>query len=72
MKKPGVMDRRAYVVLSAPSGGGIVTGLSVQSADLAAKRLELLREAIPGLRRLAILSNVGYSAALFEMADVEF
>ena len=72
MKKPGVTDRRAYGVLSAPSGGGNVTGLSVQSADLAAKRLELLREAIPGLRRLAILGNVGYSAALIEMVDVEF
>ena len=52
--------------------GGNVTGLSVQSADLAAKRLEVLREAIPGLRRLAILGNVGYSAALLEMVDVEF
>ena len=51
--------------------GGNVTGLSVQSADLAAKRLELLREAIPGLRRLAILGNVGYSAASIEMVDVE-
>ena len=62
---------RTGMVASLAHPGGNVTGLSVQSADLAAKRLELLREAIPGLRRLAILGNVGYSAALFEMADVE-
>ena len=59
------------MVASLAHPGGNVTGLSVQSADLAAKRLELLREAIPGLRRLAILGNVGYSAALIEMVDVE-
>src|SRR4029450_11647147 len=39
--------------------GGNVTGLSNQFADTAAKRLELLREVVPGLRRLAILGNVG-------------
>jgi ABC-type uncharacterized transport system substrate-binding protein len=39
--------------------GGNVTGLSSQAADLAAKRLELLREVVPGLRRLAILGNIG-------------
>ena len=63
---------RTGMVASLAHPGGNVTGLSVQSADLAAKRLELLREAIPGLRRLAILGNVGYSAALIEMVDVEF
>ena len=31
-----------------------------QATDLAGKRLELLREIVPGLRRLAILANVGY------------
>jgi putative ABC transport system substrate-binding protein len=45
---------RTGMVASLAHPGGNVTGLSVQSADLAAKRLELLREAIPGLRRLAI------------------
>ena len=51
--------------------GGNVTGLSSQTADLAGKRLELLREVVPGLRRLAILGNVGNSAAALEMRDVE-
>src|SRR5215831_238371 len=35
--------------------GGNVTGLSLLLPDTASKRLELLREAVPDLRRLAIL-----------------
>ena len=38
---------------------GNVTGLSVQAADLAGKRLEILREVVPGLRRLAIMGRTG-------------
>src|SRR5215472_7604039 len=38
--------------------GGNVTGLSLQTPDLAGKRLEPLREVVPGLRRLAVLGNV--------------
>jgi putative ABC transport system substrate-binding protein len=51
--------------------GGNVTGLSVQSPDLAGKRVELLREVIPGLRRLAIMGNVGYPAAVLEMNELQ-
>jgi len=51
--------------------GGNVTGLSLQGPDLAAKRLELLRELAPGRRRLAILVNVGYPAAREELAQVQ-
>ena len=40
------------VVASLARPGGNVTGLSLQSADLAGKRLELLREVIPSIRRL--------------------
>ena len=36
--------------------GGNVTGLSNQQADLAGKRIEFLREFVPGFRRLAILA----------------
>jgi putative ABC transport system substrate-binding protein len=42
------------LVVSLAHPGGNVTGLSTQQADIAAKRLELLREVVPGLRRLAI------------------
>ena len=51
--------------------GGNVTGLSNQSTELAGKRLELLREVVPGLRRLAILANVGIPAAVLEMREVQ-
>jgi ABC-type uncharacterized transport system substrate-binding protein len=51
--------------------GGNVTGLSVQAPDLAGKRLELLREVVPGLRRLGILTNVDYPAAMLEMGEAQ-
>jgi putative ABC transport system substrate-binding protein len=37
--------------------GGNVTGISDVSAELAPKRLSLLKEAVPGLRRVAMLWN---------------
>jgi ABC-type uncharacterized transport system substrate-binding protein len=46
------------LVASLARPGGNITGLSVQFTDLAGKRLELLREVVPGLRRLAIMANV--------------
>jgi putative tryptophan/tyrosine transport system substrate-binding protein len=51
--------------------GGNVTGLSLQQTDLAAKRLELLREVVPGLRRLAIVANVGNPASVLEIGEVQ-
>ncbi len=59
------------LVASLARPGGNVTGLSIQSTDLAGKRVELLREVVPGLRRLAIMANVGYRAAVLEMHEVE-
>jgi putative ABC transport system substrate-binding protein len=46
------------LVSSLARPGGNVTGLSNQNGDLAGKRVELLREIIPGLDRLGILANV--------------
>jgi putative tryptophan/tyrosine transport system substrate-binding protein len=51
--------------------GGNVTGLSQQQIDLVGKRLELLREVVPGLRTLAIMANGGYPAAVLEMGEVQ-
>jgi hypothetical protein len=48
-----------------------VTGLSMQSTDLAGKRLALLREVVSGLRRLAIMANVDYPAAVQEMGEIQ-
>jgi putative ABC transport system substrate-binding protein len=51
--------------------GGNVTGLSVQQTDLAGKRLELLREVVPRLRRLAIIFDVGFPQAVLEMGEAQ-
>jgi putative ABC transport system substrate-binding protein len=57
------------LVASLAHPAGNVTGLSNQQTDLAGKRLELLREVVPGLRRLAILANVGAPFAVLEVAE---
>ena len=49
---------------------GNVTGLSIQSTDLAGKRFELLREMVPNLRRLALMGNSMISQAVVEMDQV--
>jgi putative ABC transport system substrate-binding protein len=59
------------LVASLARPGGNVTGLSQQSSDLAGKRLELLREVVPGLHRLAIMADVGYPAQVREMGEVQ-
>jgi putative ABC transport system substrate-binding protein len=45
--------------------------MSMQNTDSAGKRLELLREVVVGLRRLAILANVGYPAAVAELQEAQ-
>jgi putative tryptophan/tyrosine transport system substrate-binding protein len=59
------------LVTSLARPGGNATGLSLQAPDLSSKRLELLREVLPGFRRLAILANVGYPASVLEMGEVQ-
>jgi len=59
------------VVASLARPGGNVTGLSNQSADLAGKRLQLLHEVVPRLRRLAIMVDVGNNEAPLEMSEVQ-
>jgi putative ABC transport system substrate-binding protein len=59
------------LVASLARPGGNVTGLSIQQTDVAAKRLELLREVVPGLGRLAILANVGSPSVVLDMREVE-
>jgi putative ABC transport system substrate-binding protein len=59
------------MVASLARPGGNVTGLSIQATDLAGKRVELLREIVPGLHQLAIMVDVGYSAAVLEMGEVQ-
>jgi putative tryptophan/tyrosine transport system substrate-binding protein len=59
------------LVASLARPGGNVTGLANQLSDTASKRLELLREVVPGLRRLAIMANVGNPASVLEMGEAQ-
>jgi putative ABC transport system substrate-binding protein len=61
----------AGLVASLARPGGNVTGLSLQSTDLVGKRLELLREVVPGLHRLAVVANVANPFAVLEMAELQ-
>jgi len=58
------------VVASLARPGGNVTGLSAGSPDVVGKRLELLREVMPGLRRLAILTSLSPHLVL-EIGEVQ-
>jgi ABC-type uncharacterized transport system substrate-binding protein len=59
------------LVASLARPGGNITGLSIQHTDLASKRLELLREAVPGLRRLAIIVNADNPASALDMRETQ-
>ena len=50
--------------------GGNVTGVSLQATETAGKRIELLRQILPGLRRIAVIANVSYPASVLEVAEV--
>ena len=55
--------------LARPNGN--ITGMSAQATDSAPKRLELLREAIPTLRTLAIMANAGNPFSMLEVIEVQ-
>jgi len=50
--------------------GSNITGVSSQGTELGTKRLQILRETVPGLRRLAIMGNVDNPASVLDMAKV--
>jgi putative ABC transport system substrate-binding protein len=52
------------VVASLARPGGNVTGLSLQSPDTTAKRLQLLKEIVPGAKRVGFLVNPGNSSTV--------
>jgi putative ABC transport system substrate-binding protein len=70
-----------FTIANDPVGGGLVpslsrpggntTGLSQLAADLGGKRIEILREIVPGLTRLATLSNATNPVTASEMAQVQ-
>ena len=59
------------LVASLAKPGGNVTGLSIQANELAGKRVELLREVVPQLRRLAILFNADNTQPVLEMGETQ-
>ncbi len=59
------------LVANLAKSGGNVTGLSLQAANLAGKRIEFLREVLPQLRRLAIIFNVGNDQTVLEMSETQ-
>jgi putative ABC transport system substrate-binding protein len=60
------------LVASLARPGGNITGVSNQTSDLASKRVGLLREAVPDLRRLAIMAKtVDNASAASEMRQVQ-
>jgi ABC-type uncharacterized transport system substrate-binding protein len=59
------------LVASLGRPGGNVTGLSLQQVETVGKRLELLREVIPSLGRLALLANVDNPSAVLDIGEVQ-
>jgi ABC-type uncharacterized transport system substrate-binding protein len=67
----GIDPLGSDLIRSLAQPGGNVTGVTTQQSDLAGKRLELLREVLPRLRRLAIMGNAGSPQAVLEMGRVQ-
>jgi putative ABC transport system substrate-binding protein len=59
------------LIASLARPGGNVTGLSMQQIDLGSKRIELFRELVPQLRRLAVMANVRSPDAVRQLQDVK-
>ena len=59
------------LVASLAHPGANITGLSNEQTDLAGYRLELLHEAVPSVRRVALLGNIGSPLILLEMKAAE-
>ena len=58
-------------VASLARPGGNITGLSNIRSELSAKRLELLKEAIPGLARVAVLGTLSTPGTARELRETE-
>jgi putative ABC transport system substrate-binding protein len=59
------------IVSSLARPGGNITGLSSQTPDSAGKKLELFRQAVPGLRRLAILADIGNPYTTLDVGKIK-
>jgi len=59
------------LVASLARPGGNITGLSNEQPDLAGKRLEILRELVPGLSRLGYIANVNNPTAMGNVREIQ-
>jgi putative ABC transport system substrate-binding protein len=59
------------LVSSLSRPGGNVTGLSLFAAELTAKRVELIKEAVPSVKKVAILLNPGNASTQFVLSETE-
>ncbi len=62
---------RTGLVASLARPGGNLTGLSTEHGEMASKRLQLLREMVPNLRRVAIMGNASNPYAAEEMREIQ-
>jgi putative ABC transport system substrate-binding protein len=62
---------REGIVASLGRPGGNVTGLTAISPELSAKRLELLKQAVPGLLRVAVLWNPTFPSAALSLEEIQ-
>ena len=60
-----------HVVASLARPGGNITGLTLMAPELAGKRLEILKEALPHVSRVAVLQNAGNPASPDELREIE-
>jgi putative ABC transport system substrate-binding protein len=58
-------------VASLARPGGNVTGLTILAPELSGKRLQLLREAVPGLSRVSLLWNPDVRGAVLDYKETE-
>ena len=61
----------AGVVESLARPGGNVTGLSLQATELSAKRVELLKEVLPAVTRVAVLWNPNNASLVLKLKEIE-
>ena len=61
----------AGLVASLARPAGNVTGISIQQPELIGKRLDLLLEVMPYLRRLVVMANAGYAAPMLEANETK-
>jgi putative tryptophan/tyrosine transport system substrate-binding protein len=64
-------DRADRLVNSIARPGGNITGMACISSDLAAKRLQLLRQAVPSFSRVSVLFNGGVPAKVEELKEIQ-